>query len=95
MSLKKRQSFSKNKKGFGNVFFILMMGITFILLALALAPGARQATTEAMNSSQIDCFNESISDQNKAVCDSIDIQPFLYMAAVVGLAGILLRGAFG
>ncbi len=72
-----------------------MMGIVFILLALALTPGARQVTTDAMNSSQIDCFNESISDQNKAVCDSIDIMPFLYGAAIVGLAGILLKGAFG
>ena len=72
-----------------------MLGIVFILLALALMPGAREVTTEAMNSSQIDCFNESISDQNKAVCDSIDIMPFLYGVAIVGLAGILLKGAFG
>jgi len=72
-----------------------MMVVVFILLALAITPGLRTTTTDAMNSSQIDCFNESISDQNKAVCDSIDIQPFLYGAAIVGLAGLLLKGAFG
>lgn len=88
-------SLFSNKKAQGNLFFILMMGIMFILLALALTPGIREATTDAMNSSQIDCFNESISDQNKAVCDSMDIQPFLYGIAIIGLAGILLKGAFG
>lgn len=84
-----------NKKAQGNVFLLLMLGTIFIILALAITPGAREITNEAMNSPQIDCFNESISDQNKAVCDSIDIQPFLYGAALVGLAGILLKGAFG
>lgn len=84
-----------NKKAQGNLFFVLMMGVIFILLALAITPGIRDVTTDAMNSSQIDCFNESISDQNKAVCDSIDIQPFLYVVAIIGLAGILLKGAFG
>ena len=88
-------SLSFNKKAQGNLFFVLMMGITFIVLALALTPGIREVTTDAMNSSQIDCFNESISDQNKAICDSMDIQPFLYGIVLIGLAGILLKGAFG
>lgn len=83
------------KKAQGNIFFVLMMGVVFIILALAITPGAREITDEAMASPQIDCFNESISDQNKAVCDSMDIQPFLYGAALVGLAGVLLKGAFG
>ena len=88
-------SLSFNKKAQGNLFFVIMMGLIFILLALALTPGLREVTNDSMNSSQIDCFNESISDQNKAVCDSIDIMPFLYGVAIVGLAGILLKGAFG
>ena len=84
-----------NNKAQGNLFFVLMMGIVFILLALALMPGLREVTNDSMDSSQLDCSNESISDQNKAVCDSIDIQPFLYGVVIVGLAGILLKGAFG
>lgn len=84
-----------NKRAQSNLFFLLMMGIVFILLVLAITPGAREVTTDAMNDSQLDCFNSSISDQNKAVCDSMDVQPFLYGAAIIGLAGILLKGAFG
>ena len=89
------EALSYKKKAQGNIFFVLMLGVVFILLALAITPGIREVTTGAMNSSEIDCFNESISDQNKAVCDSMDIQPFLYGAAIVGLAGVLLKGAFG
>ena len=84
-----------NKKAQENIFLFLMLGIVFILLALALTPGLREVTNDSMDSPQLDCANESISDQNKAVCDSIDIQPFLYGAALIGLAGILLKGAFG
>jgi len=87
--------FKIGKRGVGNLFFIIMIGLVFILLALALTPGLREVTNDSMNSSQLDCANESISDQNKAVCDSVDIMPFLYGVAIVGLAGLLLKGAFG
>lgn len=88
-------SLSFNKKAQGNLFFLIMMGVTFIILALALTPSLREVTNDSMDSSQLDCANESISDQNKAVCDSVDIMPFLYSVAILGLVGILLKGAFG
>jgi len=84
-----------NIKAQGNIFLFLMLGVVFIVLALALVPGAREVTNEAMTSSELNCSDPSISDQNKAVCDSMDIQPFLYGVALVGLAGILLKGSFG
>lgn len=82
-----------NKKAQGNIIFLLMIGIVFFILGLALTPALTDATNEAMNSSQLDCSNSSISDQNKAVCTSIDTQPFLFIATIFGLAGIILAGA--
>lgn len=82
-----------NKKG-STVFFFLMIGITFFVLGLALTPGLRNVTNEAMESPELNCSDSSISDQNKTVCDSIDILPFLYFGTLFGLAGILIGNSF-
>jgi len=66
-----------------------MMGIVFFILGLALTPIITDVSNEAMSSSQLNCSNESISDQDKAVCTSIDIQSFLFFGTVFGLAGML------
>lgn len=71
------------------IFFMLMMGIVFFILGLALTPIITDVSNEAMSSSQLNCSNESISDQDKAVCTSIDIQSFLFFGTVFGLAGML------
>jgi len=80
-----------NKRG-TSVFFLLMMGIVFFVLGLALTPALTEVTGESMSSSELNCSNTSISDQDKAVCSSIDIQPFLFMGTIFGLAGILIGG---
>ena len=82
-----------NNKAQGNVFVLLMIGIVFFVLGLALTPALTDVANEATSSDQLDCSNSSISDQNKAVCDSIDIQPFLFMGTIFGLAGVVLAGA--
>lgn len=84
---------SFNKHAQANVFVYLMLGITFFILGLALTPALTDVTNEATSSVQLNCSNVSISDQNKAVCDSIDIQPFLFIGTVFGLAGLILAGA--
>jgi len=68
------------------------MGIVFFVLGLALTPALTDVTKEAMDSPQLNCSNSSISDQDKAVCTSVDIQPFLFIATIFGLAGLLLAG---
>lgn len=82
-----------NKKGQGNVIFLLMIGIVFFVLGLALTPALTDTAGESMGSSQLDCSNASISDQDKAVCTSVDIMPSLYFGTILGLAGIILAGA--
>lgn len=78
-----------NKKAIMPIF-ALMMGIVFFVLGLALTPLLTDVTGEATSSTQLNCSNSSISDQNKAVCTSLDIMPFLWMGVVFGLAGILI-----
>jgi len=87
-------SLSFNKKAQGNVFVLLMIGIVFFVLGLALTPALTDITTEATSTTQLNCSNSSsLTDQDQAVCTSLDIQPFLFMGTIFGLAGILLAGA--
>lgn len=81
-----------NKRG-STVFVFLMIGIVFFVLGLALTPAVTDVVNEATSSPQLNCSNDSISDQNKAVCTSLDIQSFLFFGTIMGLAGIILSGA--
>ena len=83
-----------NKRG-ATIFFILMMGVVFFLLGLALTPVLTEVTNEATNTGTINCTagNNTQTDQAKAVCTSIDIQQFLFIATIFGLGGMLLAGA--
>ncbi len=69
-----------------------MLGITFLVLALALTPGLFTVTEEATSTAELNCSSPSISDQDKAVCTSLDIMPFLYFGAIMGLASMLIAG---
>jgi hypothetical protein len=80
-----------DKRG-STIFVFLMLGVVFFILGMALAPGLQQVTEEAMGADQLDCNNASISNQDKAVCTSVDfMQPF-YVGIVFGLASVLLGG---
>jgi len=83
-----------NKRG-NALFFTLMMGVTFFLLGLALTPVLSEVTNEYTNSAQLNCSNPSISDQDQAVCTSIDMQQFLFIGTLFGLAGLLLASMVG
>ena len=78
----------KNKKG-SSLFVMLMLGVTFIVLALALAPALNNTVNESMNTVELNCSSVTITNQEKAECTSMDMQK-LYIGIVLGLAGILL-----
>jgi hypothetical protein len=81
-----------NKRG--SAFFVyFMLGIVFFLLGLALAPALTQTTGEAQT--ELDCSNESISNQNKAVCYQTDSMAPLFIGAIFGFAGIILGRLLG
>lgn len=69
-----------------------MMGVIFFVLGMALAPALQDITQEAMDSALLNCSNSSISDQNKAICTSIDIMQPLFVGVIFGLAGLLMGG---
>jgi hypothetical protein len=80
-----------NKKG-STIFIIFMLGIVFFILGMALAPVLTNVTNEARGPSQLDCYNASISNQDKANCTSVDMLPPFFTGIVFGLAGILIGG---
>lgn len=82
---------SYNKKG--TVLFLLMIGIIFFVLGLALTPALTEVSNESMSTAELNCSSPSISEQDKANCTSIDILPFLYFGVMFGLAGLALAGA--
>ena len=78
----------KNKRGQVTIFFLLMMGVVFFLLGLALAPGIVQTVDDSM--SELNC-STTTDDQTKAVCTSMDLNK-LYIGIIFGLAGLILVG---
>lgn len=99
-------AFISNKRG-ASAFFLLSMFIVFFLLGLALTPVLVEVIGESTDgeirypngsvkfTTELNCSNESISDQNRAVCTSIDIQSFLFFATIMGLAGIFIANIAG
>lgn len=72
----------------------MMLTVIIIFLALALAPAMKQTIDEQRADPQVDCSNTSISDQNKAVCTSMDSLN-LYIGIILGTAGIVLWRVVG
>lgn len=71
-------------------FFTFMIGVTLIVLALALAPVLVDRTTDARNSTNLDCNNASISTFNKATCYVTDLSPFYFVAGMIFIAGAVI-----
>ena len=80
------------------IFFTLMIGLTVLILALALAFPVKQASDNATNYSNnasgtqqtLDCNNDSISDFDKASCIVTDLSIFYYIGGLIFLVGSIL-----
>ena len=81
------------KKG-SSLLVMLMLGVLFFILGLAIAPALSTTVDEAMSTTELNCSDTSITNQQKAECTSIDVQRFLFIGLIFGMAGILL-GAVG
>jgi len=73
----------------------IMLALTIIILALALAGPIRESTDNARNESDgdtigMDCGNESISDFTKAACVATDINLFYFIGGLIFLAGVII-----
>jgi hypothetical protein len=83
-----------NKNG-SIVFYMLMLGMVIIILALALAPAVSQFTNSAMNETSgdtygLDCNNESISNFDKAACLAVDLNLFYFIGALIFIGGFII-----
>lgn len=72
------------------IFFSLMLGIVIIVLALALATPIKERVEEAMNPSNLDCGNSSISNFDKGACLVADLTMFHFIAALIIIAGAII-----
>jgi len=54
-----------------------------------------ESINEATDKPYFNCTagNETLTDQRKAECTSIEIQQFLFIGVIFGLAGLILAGA--
>jgi len=70
----------------------IMLGLTIIILTLALAPVASESAGRAMNVTVGDtigmnCTNSSISDFTKAACYAVDISVSYFIAILLFIGG--------
>lgn len=84
----------KNKKGVA-AFFYFMIGVLFFVLGMALAPALTKTTDESRSTSQLNCSNNSISNQDKSVCYQLDAIPPVYVGIIFGFAGIIITRLLG
>ena len=78
----------------GQVLFLkFMIGITIIVIALAIAPALKEGVDTARNSNNLDCDNSTISDFDKLGCTSADISLFTFIAGIlfIGISAFLIR----
>lgn len=69
-----------------------MLGIVVLILALAFAPGLKQAVEVTMNTENFDCGNSSISSFDKVSCTAIDLFTFEYVASLIFIALSIITG---
>jgi hypothetical protein len=68
----------------------LILGLTVIVTALALAPSVQDFTDISMNATNMDCSNESISNFDKAACIAVDLNLFYFIGALILIGGIIV-----
>lgn len=80
-----------NKKAQGSLLVILMLGMVFFLLGLALSYPLNQVTSDSRT--QMNC-SEVTAYQDKANCVVVDMFNPLLVGTILGLAGMILGRAF-
>lgn len=86
-----------NKKGIG-IFYTLMLGVSIIILTLALAAPAKEFKDSARNGTTnlgtegLNCANATINRYDEANCLAIDVIYYLVVGGGI-LLGIAVIGA--
>lgn len=87
-----------NNKG-SVMFYMLMLGVVLIVMALALAPVIKQNNDNVMGANTdtnqgLDCSNSSISDFQKAQCYLVDASAPFFFFGLLSLAGIVIGAKY-
>jgi len=78
------------------IFFTFMIGLTVLVLAMALAFPVSQAVENTTNNTgnsttaNLDCGNSSISTFDKGACIVSDISTFYFVGGLIFLVGSIL-----
>ena len=77
------------------VFYLMMLAVIVIILAIALANPLKEFVNDARAPSSdtavgLDCNNSTISDFQKAQCTLTDLSLPYFIIGLVGLAGIII-----
>ena len=82
--------------------FSIMLGLTIIILALALAPAGQSVIEDSMNASTadmigLDCNNSTIGDFQKGTCTILDFSTFYFFGGLILIGGAVVTAkiAFG
>ena len=88
-----RSKFMNNKgQAWG---YAIMISITLLVLAMALAPAIKSFTDDTMNQTVgdragLDCNNDSISNYNKATCVITDFSQAYFIGGIILIALALI-----
>jgi len=87
-----------NKKG-SILIYGLMLGLTVLFLALALAPAVSNSVVSAMNQTVGDtvglsCDNSTISNFDKAACVATDLTLLYFIGGLIFIAGAVVTAKF-
>ena len=75
--------------------YSLMLGLTIIILALALAPAGQGVIIDAMNQSTgdfvgLDCNNASVNNYVKGTCTILDFSTFYFFGGLILIGGAVI-----
>ena len=82
------------------IFYGLMIGITVIILALALAPAVKDFTDSAQNETTniggvgLNCTNPDITIYDKGACQITDMTLPYFIGAMIFIGGIAITAKY-
>lgn len=72
------------------IFYAFMLGLTIVILALALAPAVKQQVDTARNPTNLNCSDPAINNFNRATCYVADLTIFHFVGGLIFIAGIVI-----
>ena len=82
----------KNKRGFVALPYYLALVVILFIVGLALTPALSDSIDEFTSGDELNCSSLTLSDQDKANCDGIDIQIFIFLGLIFGVVGLIIAG---